>query len=88
MGHNDLKTSEQIYEILGQALRRSDDTGINIGHAVTYQCVKTIATIYPNQLLLELAAQSKFLIFTPLKNPLRKKKKKVLANFSHPLVIT
>lgn len=55
-GANDLRTSEQIYEVLGMTLKRSDDTGINIGNAVTYQCVKTIATIYPNQQLLESAA--------------------------------
>ena len=58
LGANDLKTSEQVYEILGQTLRKSDDTGINIGHAVTYQCVKTIATLYPNQRLLEMAAST------------------------------
>ncbi len=48
MGENDLKVSEDIYEILGLTLKRSDDTGINIGHAVTFQAVKTISTIYPN----------------------------------------
>lgn len=58
LGANDLKTSEQVYEILGQTLRKSDDTGVNIGHAVTYQCVKTIATLYPNQRLLEMAAST------------------------------
>lgn len=38
-GANDLRTSEQIYEVLNMTLKRSDDTGINIGNAVTYQCV-------------------------------------------------
>jgi len=28
---NDLKISEQVYEVLGQTLRRADDTGLNIG---------------------------------------------------------
>lgn len=50
--------SELIYEVLGSTLRRADDTSINIGYAVTYQCVKTIAGIYPSQQLLEQAASS------------------------------
>lgn len=58
LGANDLKISEQIYEMLSQTLRRADDTGINIGYAVTYQCVKTISSIYPNQNLLEAAGKS------------------------------
>lgn len=58
LGSNDPRVSDQIYEILGQTMRRADDTGINIGYAITYQCVKTIATIYPNQRLLESAANS------------------------------
>lgn len=58
LGANDQKVSEQIYEILSQTLRRADDTGINIGYAVTYQCVKTISSIYPNQNLLETAGKS------------------------------
>ena len=58
LGSNDQKVSEQIYEILSQTLRRADDTGINIGYAVTYQCVKTISSIYPNQNLLETAGKS------------------------------
>ncbi|KAL4495086.1 hypothetical protein ABPG72_015786 [Tetrahymena utriculariae] len=58
LGKKDQKVSEQIYEILGQALRRSDDSGSKIGFAVTYQCVKTIATIYPYQSLLEQAASA------------------------------
>jgi AP-4 complex subunit epsilon-1 len=31
LGSNDLKVSEQIYEVLGSTLRRADDTTINIG---------------------------------------------------------
>lgn len=34
-------------------LRRADSLANNIGHAVVYQCVKTLVTIYPSQLLLD-----------------------------------
>mgnify|MGYP000875850010 CR=1 FL=1 len=63
IGAHDPKISEEVYETLSQTLKRSDNTGINIGFAVTYQCVKTIANVYPNQKLLEAAATtvSKFL---------------------------
>lgn len=37
-------------------LRRSEEANNNISIAVTYQCVKTIATIYPNESLLIEAA--------------------------------
>ena len=50
--------SENMYEIIGQCLRRADDTGINIGYAIVYQCLKTICTIYPNQHLIELASNT------------------------------
>lgn len=58
LGANDQKTSDHIYEVLTSTLRRADDTGINIGFAITYQCVKTIATIYPSSQLLEVASVS------------------------------
>ena len=52
-----------MYEIIGQCLRRADDSGINIGYAIIYQCLKTICTIYPNPNLIELASNkiSRFL---------------------------
>jgi AP-4 complex subunit epsilon-1 len=67
LGRDDQGNSENMYEILTQVLRRADDTGINIGYAIVYQCVKTICTIYPNQHLIELAATtiSRFLASEP-----------------------
>ena len=56
LGRDDQSSSENMYEILGQCLRRADDTGINIGYAIVYQCLKTICTIYPNSHLIELAS--------------------------------
>lgn len=56
LGRDDQATSENIYEILTQVLRRADDTGINIGYAIVYQCLRTICIIYPNQHLIELAS--------------------------------
>ena len=56
LGRDDQNSSENMYEILGQCLRRADDTGINIGYAIVYQCLKTICTIYPNSHLIELAS--------------------------------
>ena len=56
LGRDDQTSSENMYEILGQCLRRADDTGINIGYAIVYQCLKTICIIYPNSHLIELAS--------------------------------
>ena len=58
LGRDDQTSSENMYEILGQCLRRADDTGINIGYAIVYQCLKTICTIYPNSHLIELASNT------------------------------
>ena len=68
LGRDDQTSSENMYEILGQCLRRADDTGINIGYAIVYQCLKTICTIYPNSHLIELASTtiSRFLSSVPL----------------------
>ena len=58
LGRDSHKTSEGMYEMLSQVLRRADDTGINIGYAIVYQCVRTICIIYPNQHLLEQASST------------------------------
>lgn len=53
LGKNDLKASEHCYAIVGQTLeKRFSNNNVNIGFALLYQCVQTIATIYPNNSLL------------------------------------
>lgn len=56
LGKGDQKSSEHCYTVLEQVLRRAEETNNNISIAVTYQCVKTIANIYPYENLLTEAA--------------------------------
>jgi len=58
LGADDKACSEQMYEILSQVLKKADDSGINIGYALVYQCLKTITYIYPSQSLIDAATNT------------------------------
>lgn len=57
LGKNDANSSNGMYEILGEAMKKAD-VGINAGYAVVYECVRTITAIYPNSTLLDAAADA------------------------------
>ena len=56
LGADDKASSEQMYEMLSQILKRGDDAGINIGYALVYQCLKCITSIFPSQSLIDAAS--------------------------------
>lgn len=62
LGRNDQSTSEQMYSVLGETLRLADNNS-NIGIALVYEAASVVATIYPQQQLLERSASivSRFL---------------------------
>eukprot|EP01054_Gregarina_sp_Poly1_P004570 Gregarina_sp_Poly_1__4569@NODE_244_length_10763_cov_79_258975_g214_i0_p2_GENE_NODE_244_length_10763_cov_79_258975_g214_i0NODE_244_length_10763_cov_79_258975_g214_i0_p2_ORF_typecomplete_len993_score143_10Adaptin_N/PF01602_20/8e99AP4E_app_platf/PF14807_6/8_3e10Cnd1/PF12717_7/0_0022Cnd1/PF12717_7/0_026Proteasom_PSMB/PF10508_9/0_00024Proteasom_PSMB/PF10508_9/2_3HEAT_2/PF13646_6/1_2e04HEAT_2/PF13646_6/0_12HEAT_2/PF13646_6/7_7HEAT_2/PF13646_6/1_2e04Arm_2/PF04826_13/4_2Arm_2/PF04826_13/0_33CLASP_N/PF12 len=53
----DQKNSEEVYEILRTVMSKCD-LQVNISYAITFECVRTIASIYPQQSLCEMAAMS------------------------------
>ncbi|XP_034391301.1 AP-4 complex subunit epsilon-1 isoform X2 [Cyclopterus lumpus] len=56
LGKNDQSTSEIMYEVLDESLRRAE-INHNITYAILYECVKCIYTIHPKSELLEKAAK-------------------------------
>ncbi|KAG7473864.1 hypothetical protein MATL_G00100490 [Megalops atlanticus] len=56
LGKEDQSTSEMMYEVLDESLRRAE-INHNITYAILYECVKTIYTIHPKSELLEKAAK-------------------------------
>jgi AP-4 complex subunit epsilon-1 len=58
LGKDDKETSNHIYEVIQMTLKRAEDLAINIGHALVYQCIKCILTIYPSEPLLEKISKS------------------------------
>ncbi|XP_029992405.1 AP-4 complex subunit epsilon-1 [Sphaeramia orbicularis] len=56
LGKNDQSTSEIMYEVLDESLRRAE-MNHNITYAILYECVKCIYTIQPKSELLEKAAK-------------------------------
>ncbi|KAM9376860.1 AP-4 complex subunit epsilon-1 [Pholidichthys leucotaenia] len=56
LGRNDHGTSEIMFEVLDESLRRAE-MNHNITYAILYECVKCIYTIYPKSDLLEKAAK-------------------------------
>lgn len=57
LGRGDQASSEGMYEVLADVIKRAD-TGINVGYAIVYECITTITTIYPNNVLLDAAASA------------------------------
>lgn len=57
LAHNDKNASQHVYEILIQTMKKAN-TGINIGFAIVYECVRTATSIYPNSEVLKFAATS------------------------------
>jgi len=58
IGKNDQQSSEGMYEILGDCLRKAEEAGINASNAIVYECVRTITAIYPYPVLLDAAGNS------------------------------
>lgn len=53
LGAGDKHTSENIYATVAEVKRRAEPLGNNIGNAVVYECLKTVATIHPSPILIQ-----------------------------------
>lgn len=62
LGADNKAMTEKCVEVLEEVIKRAD-SGLNIGHAVVFEAINTITSIYPVPSLIELAADaiSKFL---------------------------
>eukprot|EP00578_Thalassiosira_sp_NH16_P006527 CAMPEP_0181104594 /NCGR_PEP_ID=MMETSP1071-20121207/15517_1 /TAXON_ID=35127 /ORGANISM="Thalassiosira sp., Strain NH16" /LENGTH=1073 /DNA_ID=CAMNT_0023187815 /DNA_START=42 /DNA_END=3264 /DNA_ORIENTATION=- len=58
VGKNDSNSSEGMYEIVGECLRKAEEAGINASNAIVYECIRCITNIYPNPVLLDAAGAS------------------------------
>ena len=58
IGKNDSQSSDGMYEILADCLRKADEAGINASNAIVYECIRCITNIYPNPVLLDAAGAS------------------------------
>ncbi|KAL8195896.1 hypothetical protein R6Q57_025386 [Mikania cordata] len=57
LGSGDKKSSEQMYTVIGDMMRKSD-TASNIGNAILYECICCISSIQSSPKLLETAADA------------------------------
>ncbi|XP_065670785.1 uncharacterized protein LOC105846624 isoform X6 [Hydra vulgaris] len=63
LGKNDKNCSEKMYPVLNMCLENTS-MHAGIGCAVTYECMKTIATVYPDSSLINLASSKAALLLT------------------------
>ncbi|XP_003382933.2 PREDICTED: AP-4 complex subunit epsilon-like [Amphimedon queenslandica] len=63
LGTDDAKISEDVYDVIEATLGSAECTS-NIGQAITYECIRTISSIYPKPSLIQKAANtiSRFLV--------------------------
>lgn len=57
LGYANQRASEEMYEVLRQTMQASE-LKTTIGYAVMFECIKTIAKIYPQEQLLAAAAEN------------------------------
>ncbi|MES1908209.1 MAG: hypothetical protein MHM6MM_001187 [Cercozoa sp. M6MM] len=70
LGQDDRATSEQMYTVLHDVMKRADILR-NVGYAIVHECVRTVATIAPNRPLIEAAAKATLRFLAAESNNLR-----------------